>query len=569
MTDKRAKNPPHTAPAFRRLLLSASFCISVGLGFSTTAPVAAEQAEEADFFLGVQTHFAQGWRLEFLDLLPKLGAPSLRDELSWPRVERARGQYDFSHDRARYLGKAIERGIDPLLLFTDTNPRYDDGDTPYTPEAQAGLARYITAVLDAYAPGLRRIEIGNEFNSDDFVSGPFMQDRARYFAEMLQVVHDTVKAEHPETEILCTGTHSIAIGFFRELFEQGALASCDAISLHLYRDQPEGLGPEIDRLRALMEEFGGLLPIYVTEFGQWFDDPEDAPDFMLKTVAQMGEAGIAGAWWYALLDQPWWPNMGLYRADPTAPMPAAASFRLLQDKLLPHGRPRHIGASAADQIYAFGEPARAVIAWGAPAQLTVEGAERFLDARGEPIAPVSELDHAAVVILGDDLRVNVERDHGVVGTRYGYGLAPWSYHVIRPDGRESDLQHIDWEWASFLGDPWLRPLLVSQDWISGARFDTGSYQAVERFTATEAGLHQISARWFLPEDAKSAGAVISILHNGAEILRGTVGSEPFAFGPMTIHLAPGDQLDFAVAPGQGDGDHAVRREITIHAPESD
>ena len=548
-----------------RALTSARHAVALVATLAAT-PLWSQPAGEQDFFLGVQTHFVQGWRLEFLDLLPQLGASSLRDELSWPLVERAQGRYFFNHARTRYLDIAIARGLDPLLLFTDTHPDYDGGQTPHSHEAQTALARYVAATLDNFAPGLRRIEIGNEFNSEDFVSGPFKEDRARYFAAMLRVIHDTVKQQHPDTEILCTGTHSVAIGFFRALFEQGVLESCDAISLHLYREQPEGLKAEIDRLRALMAEFGTVLPIYVTEFGKWFDEPEDAPEFMLKSVMQMGDVGIAGAWWYALLDQPWWPNMGLYRPDPTEAMPAADSFRLLQEQLLPLGRPRLVGATSADQIYALGEPARAVVAWGAPGQLSIEGAERFLNASGQEIAPVSQLDHAPVVILGDNLKVDITRDHTLVDVRYGFGHAPWSYHAKRPDGTETPLVHMDWEWASFLGDPWLRPLLVTQDWISGTRFDTGAYKAAERFTATETGAHDIAARWFLPQESELAGATVSVRHNGSEIAQGSVTQTAFHFGPKSIALVAGDQIDFVVGPSNVDGNHAVRREITIKAP---
>lgn len=530
------------------------------------APASAQRSDDDPFFLGVQTHFVQGWRLEFLQLLPELGATVLRDELSWPTIEATPGHFDFNGDRAAYMRRALDMGLEPLLLFTDTNPLYDDGQTPYSAEGLDALAAYVVQTLDAFGPGLRRIEIGNEFNSDDFVSGPFADNRPRHFSAMLRAVHKAVKTSHPETEILCTGTHSVAMGFFRSLFENGILEYCDALSLHLYRDRPEQVDAELDRLRTLMAEFGRVLPIYVTEFGQWFDDAEAAPDFMLKIVAQMGASGVAGAWWYALLDQPWWPNMGLYLPDNREPMPAADSFRLLQERLLPLGRPRRIGDSASDHIYAFGQPAGAVIAWGAPGRLVVAGADAFLDSRGNPVSPVTELGEAAIVILGDDLSVHVERNRQLVDIQYSFGQPPWSYHALRPDGRLSDLQYIDWEWASFLGDPWLRPLLVSQEWISGAKFDNGPHHAIERFTAPASGEYQLEARWFAPDSPQGDGADIRISHNGIVLAEGLVTSEDFTFGPQELSLAAGDQINFAVGPNQQHGGDALRREIVILYP---
>ena len=522
--------------------------------------------EEAPFFLGIQTHFVQDWRLSYLNLRPDIGAPVLRDELSWPDIESVPGVYDFTGSRAVYLQRAIDRGVDPLILFSDTNPLHDAGQTPYSRQGQNALAAYVVAVLDAFAPGLRRIEIGNEFNSDDFVSGPFTEDRTRHLATTLRAIHKPVRLAHPETEILCTGTLTVAMGFFRSLFENGILDYCDAISLHLYPDQPELVAGELDRLRALMAGFGQVLPIYVTEFGKWFDDPDDAPDFMLKMVAQMGAAGVAGAWWYALLDEPYWPNMGLYRPAPVAPMPAADSFRLLQESLLPLGRPRRIGATPVDQIYAFGEPPGAIIAWGAPAALVVSGATQFLDARGNPIAPVTTLSEVPVVILGEALEIHTERARHIVNVTHTFGQPPWSYHALRADGRLTPLRFMDWEWSTFLGDPSLRPLRVTQDWISGARFDTGAYHAIERFTAPEDGEYRVEARWRAPAEPDGDGANIEVSHNGTVIAAGVVRTEDFLFGPQEIHLAAGEWLDFAVGPHNEAGGDALRRENTLHYP---
>lgn len=548
-----------TNSEFAALLLGLTISLSA-------APLGAEQSDETPFFLGVQTHFVQGWRHEFMDLLPELGATILRDELSWPGVESVPGRYYFRGDRASYVARAIDMGLDPMILFTDTNSLYDDGMTPFTPEGQAALAAYIAATIDAYSPELRRIEIGNEFNSADFVSGPFAEDRPRYFSAMLRAVHEAVKDTHPDTEILCTGMLSVAIGFYRALFEQGILEYCDAISVHLYHDQPELVATDICRLNALMEEFGRVLPIYVTEFGKWFDQPDDAPDFMLKMVAQMGAAGVAGAWWYALLDQPYWPNMGLYLPETREPMPAADSFRLLQETLLPLGRPTSISTNPNDQIYTFGDPVRAIVAWGAPAQVEIEGGTQFLNARGQSVPPVTELSDTPVVILGEDLKIHIDRDRPITNVLHGFGQAPWSYHAVRPDGATSALDYIDWEWSSFLGDPDLRPLLVSHDWISGVMFNDRPYYAIERFTAPAAGEYEVTARWYNPVEPQQDGADIRVLQNDTVLAEGLVTTQDFGFGPTTLSLAAGDYIDFTVGPNEQPGGDAVRREIVIRHP---
>ncbi len=535
--------------------------MALGLG-----PQGAALAEPDSFHLGVQTHFVQGWRLEFLDLVEDMGAQSLRDELSWPATEPRPGEFDFSTDRAAFLPLAIERDMAPLILFTDTHPDYDDGQTPFSDDAQRAMARYIRAVLDHYQPGIARIEVGNEFNSDDFVSGPFAQDRTRYLAAMLRAVHEEIADTHPQVEFLCTGTHSVALGFFRALFEQGILQYCDALSVHLYRDHPESFEIELGRLTALMAELGTVLPIHVTEFGKWFDDPDQAPGFMLKMVALMAEAGVAGAWWYALLDQPWWPNMGLHDPDTGTDMPAADAFRLLQRQLLPLGRPQRIGDSPLDHIYSFGAGGDAIVAWGAPANLIVEGAQSYLDARGRPLPPVTELGHDPVIILGRDLYVQVERARDLVDTHYSFGRAPWSYHAHRADGTQVALDYIDWEWSSSLGDPGLRPLVISHDWIGGAMFDTGAYHAIERFTAPVTGSYLVTGRWYHDTPPSGDGADVTVRTHDQVLGSGIVDAQAFHFGPAEVALNAGDTLDFAVGPHLAPGADVIRRAIDIQFP---
>jgi hypothetical protein len=528
-------------------------------------PLAAETQLGDKMELGVQTHFSQGWRLEFLDLLPELGAVSLRDEVSWQQIEFAPGQYQFSGERLRFLPDAVGLGVRPLIVFTDTNPFHDDGNTPWTKAGRNGFSDYVVAVLDQFGDVVDRIEIGNEFNSDEFVEGPFADDKAANFAALLKDVHLAVKAAHPETEILCTGTHSVAIGFFRALFENGALAHCDAISFHPYRDRPEHLGAEIGRLRDLMAEFGEVLPIYATEFGKWFDDPDEAPGYMMKMVAIMGDAGVEAAWWYALLDQPWWPNMGLYHPE-NGPLPGADAFRLLQKQLLPEGRPHKVSGSPLDMIFEFGTSGRAFVAWGAQGRLLVEGEAQFFDARGREIGRPEELSDEPVIILGENLVVTVERDSVLIDVAYGFGMSEWSYLSRHPDGNETPLSYLDGNWSSVLGDPWLRPLLISSDWISGALFDNGAHHAVERFTAKTDGPHLVTGVWFQKGDPGGDGADILISSNGNVIATGIAADDAFTFGPETIELLAGDTLDFAVGPNVEGGDDAVQREIRIAYP---
>lgn len=548
--------------AGNRPLLVIALLVSACLAMQR--PALSEETGTDPFILGVQTHFAQGWDIDGLRLLPGLGAIEIRDEVGWREIEEEPGIYDMSAFSG-YLDAVRGAGAVPLVLFIGTNDNYDGGTTPYTEEGRNAFAQYVTAVIDSYPDLIHRIEIGNEYNSDG-VTGPYREKSGHYMGLLIKDVVPVVKAAHPDTEILCTGAHSVATGYFRKVFETGALDYCDAVSFHPYRDEPEHVDSEIERLKALMREFGGEKPLYATEFGKWFEDPEDAPDFMLKMVSLMGSAGVSGAYWYALFNEEWWPNMGLLKSNEEE-MPAARAFRFLQETLLPLGRPVSKGERGEDHLYEFGNKGRAFVAWGAaPARLVVEGEARFFDSSGNPIDPVPDLSAQPVVIMGNGVRVQIERERPVYSAFYGYGSAPWSYLAMQPGGKEQPFQVMDWNWNPYLGAPYHNPMKVTPTAVEAALFDSRPYHTVERFTAPQTGEYEIRGRWFRDKEQDSDGADIYVALNGRTLATGVVADAPFEWIAAPLSLKAGDQVDFAVGPRAKAGGDWVRRDITIVGP---
>ena len=518
--------------------------------------------------LGVQTHFAQGWQPRLLDDAAALGAESVRDGVPWARIEQTPGVYDFAPIRP-WMARARAQGVTPLLTFWGTHPLYDEGHTPHSDAGRAAFARFVAATVAAFPDLTPRIEIGNETNAPNFISGPAAAAPAESFARLATAVRTQVKAVAPGTEILCTGAHSVALDYFRRLFTAGGLAACDAISLHPYRPQPEGLGPEITALRALMDAHGARRPIHATEFGKWFDDPAEAPDYMLKMATLMGVADIRAAWWYALLDEPWWPNMGLL--DRTGQeKPAAPAFRLLSQTLLPLGAPRAIGATPSDRIYAFGPGPEAIVAWGAPGELTVTGATGYRDARGRPTAAVTRLSEAPVVILGQDLSVSVSRPAPIHDSLLGFGQPPWSYWAIPRDGPETELGLQETNWSPHLGNRYLSPLAVTAHAINGIVFDAAPMRAVERFTAPQAGRYRIAGRWAPAEtkdgDDRGDGARLIVQGGGDVLADRVIRDAPVTLEPVTLRLEAGATVDFAIGPNDAPGGDVVTRRIRVAGP---
>jgi len=523
-------------------------------------------AEDTKFAVHVQMHFAQGWPTSLMSEATALGVTQFRDGVYWSKVESTAGDYDFSSIR-NYMSRAARNNLEPLPVFATPNPLYDDGNTPHTDESRKAYARFVGKTLETYPDLISQFELGNEFNAPNFLKGPFEDDPEGYFAALAKEVAAEVDRVAPDVEMICTGAHSVALGYFRKLFEAGALESCDAISVHPYRDMPEYVDRELDRLRALMREFGREVPIYVTEFGKWFDDAAEAPDYLMKMATLLGASDIEAAWWYAFRDQKWYPNMGLIRENGEE-MPAAATYRFLARRLLPLGRPRKLSEDTLDHVYAFGENGRAIVAWGAAAPISVSGNDiRYFDTSGREIDPVTELGDTPFVVTGHDLALTAKRDRLVFDSLYQFDTAPWSYHVQKGDGKSIDLDYVDNNWTTYIGHQFLRPIQVRVDTVVSASFGGVPHWTVERLSIPSDGTYDIAAEWTNSKDDRE-GAQISIRLNDVEVASGVVGKDSFAMPPLKLELKRGDTLDFAVGPNAEGENQVLDRRIRVLGPSS-
>lgn len=143
--------------------------------------------------LGTATAFGQqAWDFSILQTAKSIGSMAVRDGVGWTEIEKSPGVYQFTSPGAKWMDTVINNGFPVTLLFDNTNPLYDGGKTPYTDAGRAAYAKYIVATLDRF-PRVKTIEIGNEYNAFNFVTGPVLDDRyparQKYYYEMLKTVY--------------------------------------------------------------------------------------------------------------------------------------------------------------------------------------------------------------------------------------------------------------------------------------------------------------------------------------------------------------------------------------------
>jgi hypothetical protein len=548
--------PPRAAPP--RAALSRAALSTIALLLSGC--FAPAQGDAGPMVLGVATHFDQGWSRKLLADVGASRITSIRDDLPWGKGEPVPGQYVFNDGNSGYVRAACDRGIDVLLMVEPRNEGYDNGQSAHSDRAQQAYARYLTKLLDHFGTTcVIAIEIGNELNGGG-LRLPAGIDPAKTYARLLATIVRIVKPAHPEVKILGGSTNSIGTGYLEALFEAGALASSDGIVVHPYRDHPETVDFELRRLAAIMRRHGTPKPIWATEFGDEVDDPRLSAGILLRMLCLLGAAGVERAYWYALVDEPAYRNMGLYTAD-HALKPAGEAARAAGRLLAGGARPSRVDVGDRGTFLYRIAPERYVM-WGNRREISVRGDGRAFDARGRAIAMPRWVGSEPVILTG------------VTGYRFGpvkvyadslyeFGDASWSYFARRRAGQLVPLALIDWDWTSFYGAPGLRPLELGAVTAIAAGDGGNPLSPTIRYTVPAA--LEAAIALCLTKKAAGDGMDIHIYHNGDAIWSGILIDRLHSVRP-NIRLAKGDTLDFAFGPNRRAGDDALSYRIRISDP---
>lgn len=535
--------------------------------------------------LGVATHFGQGWSTYLLTTAEEIGVSSIRDSVYWDQIEKTPGQYNFSARTAVYPDQIAARDLELTLIFNRPNPLYDGGGTPYTPTGRAAFAEFVAAALARF-PEVDRIEIGNEFNTQNFVSGhvksaPY-ETRAVYYTAILKAVHDRIEDDFPDVEILGGATHSVSVGYLKKTFAAGALDYSDGIAFHPYTSKPEQLASHLELLRAAMGE--NVQPLYATEFSLDFDDADDAPAYLVKMSAVMAAADVASAYWYALREQPWYNEAALLSGQ-GAVRPAGDAFEFLQETVLAAGPAERLASASSAHLYSFGDTA--LVAWGAERSINLGPGVTWYDARGQalpsgvqtldpdkPIIAVATAptDFSALTLGPKALVADSYFDFDVTDPR-GLDGSPWSYFKMNGFGLMSALSTMNGgdrqnePWRPYIGDTGTRPLFIDETMVRPVDFGNGAspakqYAVVERYTAEQAFKATILGEW-TAFSTSTDGVEVRIILNGVELFS-SVDKDPILVRLDNIWLELGDTLDFIVDPGASAVGDATSRRISIY-----
>jgi hypothetical protein len=493
--------------------------------------------------LGVTTHFGQGWPAAAWSMLGSLPVVTVRDAVGWRQIETVRGRYDFTPKTIGHLERLCAGRHRVILGLLLANPLYDGGQTVHTPAGRAALARYVKAVLDRVPGCVAGIEIGNEINIRANFAGPAALDLPRNYVAIVAAIREAVKPAHPDVRLLAGSTNAVGTGFLERLFGAGLLEVADAVVVHPYRQDPVNLDWELERLQATMAAAGRVLPIVASEFGYATPDSAVAARFLLKMAVLMAASGVAEAQWYALMDQPGFPTMGLFTREGSR-KPVGDAFVAIATEFLGPSQPARLNPDEPALFHYRLAPDRQVI-WGAERSFAVTGQARYRDAEGRVVAKPALLSDEPLVIEGA-ATVTLGPARVLADSLTDYGRPRWRYAGQRGPSPEIALGPVAWTWSSFIGSPALRPAVVNQRSLVLAGGGSNPVRLRLGWTAPRAQSIRAAA-CLRPTVPRGDGIQFRLLLNGRTLLDAPVVGEAATF-ELPVVMSHGDELVFETGP---------------------
>jgi hypothetical protein len=180
-----------------------------------------------------------------------------REDFSWGRIERQRGQFDWSY-YDNLVACARRNGITVYAIVG----YWTDWTKPYTEEGIEDYVRFVKALVKHYQKEIKQWEIWNEPNIF------FWQGPKDMYAQLLTKSFAAIKETDPDAQVLGLSTAGIDEKFIRRMLE--LKAPFDILTIHPYRSHLNDQA-FIDDLKKVSDQVklpdGTRRPVWLTEMG--------------------------------------------------------------------------------------------------------------------------------------------------------------------------------------------------------------------------------------------------------------------------------------------------------------
>jgi len=279
----------------RRNLAATLVCFLTGTAFADGLPDLTIPSG-----VGVNIHFISGHEQD-LTMISAAGFKWVRQDFFWDRIERQKGQYDWSEFDA--FTTALERhGLRPYYILDYSNPLYEKTvistnpvtgkpeqhttASPQQPDSVAAFAKWAAAAAEHFRGREVIWEIWNEPNISFWKPKP---DTAQYTALALATAR-AIREADPHACIVAPATSGFPWNFLETVLSSGVLEYLDAVSVHPYRGKrPETAAADFARLRELIKRHapeGKTIPILSGEWGYSSNTKGVSPETQAAYIAR-------------------------------------------------------------------------------------------------------------------------------------------------------------------------------------------------------------------------------------------------------------------------------------------
>jgi hypothetical protein len=243
-----------------------------------------------------------------IDEIAKSGAKWVRMDLTWSRVEKEAGKYDFSKYDPVIDGFS-RHGIRAILTLDYGNKAYDV-DAPRTREGRAAFAAFAAESVKHFRHDGILWEIWNEPNLSHFWRG---EPSADEYAALVRVVVPAMREVSSDEWIIGPAISRFDMNYLDGCFAKGILQDIDAVSVHAYRDNnpPETVKADWTQLRNLVAKYAPSGKTISLISGEWGYSTyskgvseRTQGQFAARQYLANLEAGVPITIWYSWKDRP-------------------------------------------------------------------------------------------------------------------------------------------------------------------------------------------------------------------------------------------------------------------------
>ncbi|WP_460800049.1 glycosyl hydrolase [Microbacterium sp. GXF0217] len=306
-----------------------------------------------DSRFGVAAHVEKETFIGTGTMASALGFAEVRNDISWERNEKTKGQYVWDENYVREFSRMHANDVKLLGIVAYGNRLYGTRRAPSGEESIQAYGRYAKAVADRF--DMVGLEVLNEFNHRE-TDVPCGQAPSCYMP-IAQSAWDHVKPSHPDLPLVTGSTALYDRDWFVGFWQAGGMAVTDAASYHPYeswidRDADLIAGTVQQSIADMQEVAGATKPVWITEMGfpTHYDGVTAAEQgqMMVRNEALAFANGVEKYFWYDLInDTPdlaaGESNFGLFENSPranvlaNAPKPGAFAQALMITQIRDRG----------------------------------------------------------------------------------------------------------------------------------------------------------------------------------------------------------------------------------------